>query len=127
MSYALTCSSTEDYLRVRIDGTWPSEKPEGIISDIFNHWAKHHDIALFIDIRKMKGTPSVLGDYKEAEVFADTGFCQVGRIAVLDKLGRREADNFFEATAFNRGLQFKFFYGDEQEAIDWLEKKSKND
>ncbi len=123
MSYTLTCSSTEDYLRIRIDGTWPCEKPEDIMSDIFNHWAKHHNLVLLIDIRNMEDTPSIHGDYENAKRFVDAGFSQGRRIAVLDKLYRHKANDFFETTAINRGLLFQFFYGDEQEAIDWLQKK----
>ncbi len=120
MSYALTCSSSEDCLRIRIDRKGEFEKPEDIISDILKHWAKHQNIPLFIDTRNLEYTPSILGDYENVKRFVDAGFPRGRRIAVLDKLDRRTANDFFETTACNRGLQVQFFYADEQEAISWL-------
>ena len=120
MSYTLTCSSSEDCLSIRIDGKWAIEKPEDIISDILKHWAKHHNLPLFIDARNLEDTPSILGDYENVQRFVVAGFPRGRRIAVLDKLDRRNANDFFETAACNRGLQFQFFYADEQEAISWL-------
>jgi hypothetical protein len=68
----------------------------------------------------MEGTPSVVGDYYDVKHFAEAGFHRIRRIAVLDDLNRQEASDFFETTAVNRGLRFRFFYADEQEAISWL-------
>ena len=123
MSYVLTCPSTEGYLRIRVSGIWPSRKPEDIIADIHNLWTEHQDQPLMIDIRSMEGSPSVLSDYENAKRFADTGFYLIRRIAVLDNVQRREANNFFETTTHNRGMRFRFFYTEEQEAISWLLKK----
>jgi len=120
MSYVLTCSSTEGYLRIRVSGIWPSKKPEDIIADIYNLWTEHQNQPLMIDIRIMEDSPSVFSDYENAKLFANAGFYLIKRIAVLDDVGRREANNFFETTAHNRGMRFRFFYSDEQEAISWL-------
>lgn len=120
MSYKLTCSSGEGYLRIRVDGTWPRGNPAGFMTDMLNLWAKHQRRPLLIDIRSMEDRPSVFEDYENAKRFAYAGFGQLPRIAVLDNLDRREANDFFENTAYNRGLGFRFFYTDEQDAINWL-------
>jgi hypothetical protein len=121
MSYELTCSLEKDHVRIRMDGAWPDKKPEEVIAAIHALWEKHHKRHLLIDIRNMSNTPSVTSDYYEAKHFVKTGFIFVGRIGVLDNLDRKEANDFFETTAANRGLRFRFFYTDEQEAIDWLD------
>ena len=120
MSYVLTCPSTEGYLRICVSGIWPSRKAEDIIADIHNLWTEHQDQPLMIDIRSMEDSPSVFSDYENAKLFAADGFYLIRRIAVLDNVDRREANNFFETTAHNRGIRFRFFYADEQEAISWL-------
>jgi hypothetical protein len=120
MSYKLTCSSAEDYVNILVDGTWPAERPEEIIVDMYNLWAKHHQRNLLIDVRNMEETPSVVRDYHNVSHFAEANFHRIRRIAVLDNLNRQKANDFFETTAANRGLRFRFFYADEQEAISWL-------
>ena len=120
MSYSLQSSPFDDYLLVRIEGAWPRGEPKKFISDIVDLSDKHPDLALLIDVRAMKATASMADDYFDAKRMADAGFGRLGRIAVLDILARKEANDFFETTAFNRGLTARFFYSDEQEAIDWL-------
>ena len=126
MNYTLEHSSIQDCLCIRVIGRWPSRKPERIISDIFNLW-KEYKQPVLIDIRRMEDAPGILGDYQNAERFADAGFGRLGRIAVLDNQERRDANDFFETTASNRGLKFRFFYAKEQEAIAWLVPKKEGE
>ena len=126
MNYTLTGTLSEGYLRIQIEGEWPREKPEDIINGIRGLSAQHSDLTLLIDIRNMGSSESVAGDYYEARLFQDAGFWKFGMIAVLDNLNRKEANNFFETTAHNRGLRFRFFYADEQEAINWLLSKEQD-
>lgn len=120
MSYTLTCQLARDHLRITVTGTWPSNTSKDIITGMHACWLEHQKRPLLIDIRSMRDKPTVVGDFRLAELFADTGFSLIGRIAVLDSEDRREANDFFETTAYNRGLTFRFFYADEQEAISWL-------
>ena len=119
MNYALEHSFIQGCLRIRVTGTWPSQKVEEVISDMFSLWELNQK-PILIDIRGMTDTPSVLRDYLSAEQFAKAGFRRVGRVAVLDNPERHDANDFFETTAHNRGLTFRFFYAGEQEAIEWL-------
>ena len=121
MSYELTCDWAEDCLRIRVDGEWPASNPKDIIAEIYDLWVTHSGKrGLLLDIRNMQDTPTVLGDYQHAALFAEAGFIQIGQIAVLDNSNRKEANNFFESTAFNRGQRFRFFYVDEQQALNWI-------
>ena len=126
MNYELTCVVFEGYVRIRVDGSWPSDKSRSAMVDIYDTWAKHRERALLLDLRDMQDIPSVLDDYKNAELLVNVGWREIGPIAVLDTLEREEANNFLETTASNRGLriQFQFFYASEQEAINWLLEKS---
>jgi len=120
MNYTLQCSESKNHLRISVDGTWPAENTEKIISEMHELWAKHQKPYLLIDIRNMKDKPSVLSDYKDAARFAKNKFYMVHRIAVMDNHNRKEANDFFETTAYNRGLRIRFFYADDHQAIDWL-------
>jgi hypothetical protein len=119
MNYTLEYSLVRGCLRIRISGAWPAGRAEDIIAEMFSIWEKHQK-PLIIDIRDMEDTPSVFRDYEEVGQFASVGFWRVGRIAVLDSPERRKANDFFETTAYNRGLRFAFFYSDEDEAVAWL-------
>lgn len=119
-SDSLTFSICEDFLCIRIDGKWPSGKPVDFVNSIYKLWEAQAKRKLLIDIRHMDDTPSVLSDFWDAKIFAEAGFCRVGKVSILDNLDRQKMNAFFETTASNRGLQFRFFYDDEQEALAWL-------
>ena len=120
MSYDLTCVVFEGYVRILVDGVWPSDDPRRILVDIYDTWAKHRERALLLDLRHMRDFPTVFGDYKTVDLFVNVGFGEIGPIAVLDTPDREEENKFLETTAFNRGVSFRFFYDNEQEAINWL-------
>ena len=126
MSYTVECMPAEDHLRICITGAWPSKKPDDIMADIHALWTEHQSKPLLIDMRNMEDNPAVLSDYENAKRFEKAGYRRIGRIAVLDREDRCEANDFFETTALNRGLGFRFFYGDEQEAISWILTKERN-
>ncbi len=119
MEYILRCSSASGCLRISVDGSWPS-KPENIIEDIRNLWTRQPGQQLILDIRSMEGPPSIVGDFEDVNHFIDAGFRKLGRVAILDKPDREKDNDFFETAANNRGLSFRFFYGDEKDAINWL-------
>ncbi len=120
MSYELTCVVFEGYVRISVDGFWPSDEPRRIIVDIYEAWAKDRERALLLDVRHMSDIPTVISDYDTAELLENVGLREIGPIAVLDTLDREKANKFLETTALNRGLRIQFFYASEQEAINWL-------
>jgi len=73
-----------------------------------------------IDLRQMTTSVSVLADYQAAEFFYQERFSQIEKIAIIESKEYQLSNDFFETTAFNRGLRFKFFYHEESEAIEWL-------
>ena len=120
MSYELTCAVFERYVRILVDGVWPSDNPRRILVGIYDAWAKHRERALLIDLRQMRDIPTVIGDYETAEFFGNAGFREIGRIAVLDTMDREKANKFLETAALNRGISIRFFYASEKEAINWI-------
>jgi hypothetical protein len=120
MTYEIESKLRDNILQIIVTGTWPTEDPESIITDILNHYHEHQNSLILIDIREMESTPTIFGDYEEVSLFVKAGFRRVGRIAVLDNWGRKDSNDFFETTALNHGLNFRFFYKDEQEVSNWL-------
>ena len=119
MNHTLEHSLDQGCLRIRISGAWPAGRAESIMVDILSIWEKHQ-MPILLDIRDMEDTPAVYRDYEDVKQLANIGFRRVGRIAVLDIPERYEANDFFETTARNRGLRFRFFYSNDEEAIAWL-------
>ncbi len=115
----LTCSVFDGYVLIHIDGSWPSQ-PNKLIEEIYNFWEKAQQNNLLLDLREMQGKPTLAGDYFDAKVFEEIGFKNICKIAVIDQIKRKDDNDFFELTASNRGLKFRFFYENEQKAIDWL-------
>jgi hypothetical protein len=120
MTYEIKSKLKDNILKIIVTGTWPSKNPESIIADILNHCYKHQEIPKLLDIRDMESTPTILGDYEEVGLFVKAGFRRLGRIAILDTRSRKESNDFLETTALNQGLNFRFFYEDEQEVSNWL-------
>ena len=119
MECKLRFSSEAGTPRIIVDGSWPS-KPGKLIEDIRNLWTRQPGKQLILDIRSMEGPSTIVGDYEDVKRFFDAGFRKLGKVAILDKLYRQKDNDFFEIAANNRGLNFRFFYGDEKDAIDWL-------
>jgi hypothetical protein len=121
MNYNIKFIPYDLYLLIKIEGEWPRNDAERIIDEIRNSYVKHGKKFLLIDIREMTSDESVIGDYMEAKTFFKKEFWKVHKIAVLDNISRKTANEFFETTASNRGLRFKFFYN-EKDSIEWLTK-----
>lgn len=124
MSYKLEIFSDSNYLKVLLKGVFPRIDSEVIIKSIRESLEKHEKSRLLIDLRQMTTSISVLADYQAAEYFYQEKFTQIEKIAVIDREEYRLSNDFFETTAFNRGLKFKFFYEDESDAIAWLNEEN---
>ena len=125
MEYIFEVSDNDDFTKILIKGIWPSGQPTKIFNEIYAVWEKNGKKKILVDIRTIQDNPSITSDYFDAGASFASGFWQIPKIAVLDQIERKKSNSFFELTASNRGLRFRFFYIDEQKAIDWL--MSKND
>lgn len=125
MSYQITSVSDENYAYVGITGTWPGEKPEIILDEIYRKWVAHQKHDLLVDISKLQADQSVIRDYYTDAIFENIGFQSIRLIAIYDDPARKKINDFLETAAQNRGLRLRFFYESEQEAADWLDRQSK--
>ena len=117
MAYKLHHSLADNYVHVRVSGTWPKQAPETIVAEIYAYWEQGHRQNLLIDIRKLLVDPTIAGDFEGVKRFMTAGYSRITRIAVNDIPARKRTNDFFEITAENRGMTFRFFYEDEQAAI----------
>lgn len=120
MSYSLDFSVAEKYLHVSMKGKWPRRHIDGLLGELLGVWNRHERKPMLLDLRNVIDAPTVLDDYQYAREFAEAGFIDLGRIAVLDETSRRDANEFFITASANRGLSFRFFYNGKAEALDWL-------
>ena len=125
MSYQVTSNPHENYVYVSITGTWPTDKPEIILDEIYGKWVKHQKYDLLVDISKLQSAQSIISDYYTAAIFENVGFQSIRLIGVFDDPVRKKINAFLEAAAQNRGLRIRFFYESEQEAADWLYQQGK--
>ncbi|MFC1669067.1 hypothetical protein ACFL20_01640 [Spirochaetota bacterium] len=122
MSYSLTSIISKEYVLIKIEGTWPTQKNDvnDLITQIYDIWEKEKKKYALIDIENIHDTPSIVSDYYTAKLFVDAGFRNINKIAVLDKIQRQKANRFFETTSTNQGMQLHFFYSGKEEAINWF-------
>lgn len=125
MSYQITSVSDENYTHVGVTGTWPAEKPEIILDEIYRKWAAHQKYDLLVDISKLHADETVIRDYYTDAIFENIGFQSIRLIAIYDDPARKKINDLLETAAQNRGLRLRFFYESEQEAINWLERQGK--
>jgi len=118
MGYELKSKSFESYLLIEIIGEWPVRNADKIIEEILKLHTKN-PLPILFDLRNDSSIPSIIGDYNDVAAFVNAKFHSLGKIAVLDKKERKEANENFELFATNRGLQFRFFYT-KKDALKWL-------
>jgi len=120
MPYSIAARPSQGVLTICVEGRWPSADPDSIIDEIFGLWKKEGRGSLLVDLRAMDDEPTISGDFWLAKAFAERGYHSVGGIAVLDRVERKDANDFFSLASWNRGLRFCFFYESEREALEWL-------
>ena len=121
MSYRVTSTSYESYVCVSITGSWPTDKPEIILDEIYSKWEKNQKYDLLVDISELRADQSIIGDYYTTAVFENVGFQSIRLIAIFDDPVRKKINDCLETAAQNRGLRLRFFYESEQEAASWLD------
>jgi len=125
MSYKVTSTSYENYACVSITGSWPTDKPEIILDEIYSKWEKHQKYDLLIDISELRADQSIISDYYATTIFENVGFQSIRLIAIFDDPVRKKINDCLETATQNRGMRLHFFYESEQEAANWLDQQSK--
>jgi len=125
MSYKVTSTSYENYACVSITGSWPTDKPEIILDEIYSKWEKHQKYDLLVDISELRADQSIISDYYATTIFENVGFQSIRLIAIFDDPVRKKINDCLETATQNRGVRLHFFYESEQEAANWLDQQSK--
>ena len=125
MSYKVTSTPYENYACVSITGSWPTDKPEIILDEIYSKWGKHQKYDLLVDISELRADQSIISDYYTTAIFENVGFQSIRMIAIFDDPVRKKINDCLETATQNRGLRLRFFYESEQEAANWLDQQSK--
>jgi len=120
VAFSIESSVSVAYVTVHIVGEWTPQSTDEILEGVMAKWAQYRGKALLVDVTRTSTEPSVTDDWFKAEALVRAGFQRIPRIAVVDAMGRRGANDFLATAAVNRGVMLRCFYGDPKEAEDWL-------
>jgi hypothetical protein len=121
MSYSINYNDEFDYVKVIITGKWP-EDAEEMHKTILNTCKNHTLPKLLIEVKDLEDNPTPLQDFKTVKLMRKLGYERVHKIAVLDKIEHKSANDIFEGFAYNTNLKIHFFYN-ELDAINFLSLK----
>jgi len=120
VAFSIESSVSTAHVTVRVVGDWTPESTDQILKCVMTKWLEHREKPLLVDVRETSTEPSVTDDWFKAEALVNAGFRRIPRIAVVDAISRRGANDFFATAAVNRGVRLRCFYGDLKDAEDWL-------
>jgi len=120
VTFFIESSVSANFVVVRVVGNWTPQSTDEILECVMTKWMEHPKKPLLVDVRKSLSEPSVTDDWFKAQALVSAGFQRVPRIAVLDAINRRGANDFFATAAVNRGVKLRCFYGNVEDAEDWL-------
>lgn len=114
---------TPETLKVRVTGVRCSDDDWRLMLGhlCFETIDVHSRRNLLVDLREVDHIKSITTDYYEAGDLVALGYFKLHKIAVLDSPENRGQNDFMEDTSDNRGLNIRFFYTDEDDALAWLE------
>jgi hypothetical protein len=121
MSYNINYTDEFDYVKVVINGKWP-ENVEEMHKNILDTCEDHAIPKLLIDVRDLENDPTPLQDFRTIKLMQKLGYEKVYKIAVVDKLKNKNANDIFEGFASNTNLRIRFFYN-ERDALNFLSYK----
>jgi len=108
----------KEYLIVRFGDIWSKETGYKVIEEIKQECEKAGLHRLLFDQRQHTDGSSIFSDFTLAEkVVEEAQKIKLDNIAVLSFPKFQKSDSFFENVATNRGLNIKYFYSTEEEAL----------
>ena len=119
MPFNMSTLISNQCLVIELEGTFDPGYEEQLAKGIYACQSSHTNLPTLLDIRKIEHNPSVFSDYQDVKQLIEAGIRKLGKMAILDKPERGEANSFFETVAINRGVNICFFYVKEN-ALDWL-------
>ena len=93
-----------------------------MLKSILNTCKGHSLPKLLIEVKDLEDNPTPLQDFNTVKLMQKLGYERVHKIAVLDKLENKSANDVFEGFAYNTKLKIRFFYS-EPDAMNFLSLK----
>ena len=118
MSYNINHTDEFDYVKVVLSGKWP-EDAEEMHKSILDTCKNHSIPKLLIEVKELEDNPTPLQDIETVKLMQKLGYERVHKIAVLDKIENKNANDVFEGFAHNTKLKIRFFYN-EAHALNFL-------
>jgi hypothetical protein len=119
VEYQVSSSVNEEILEIILTGEFRDGTLELIKNEVVAIEKSVNIKSELIDIRKMKGHPSITEIYSFARSFPSD---RRMKTAIVDVAENFDVKSFLETTSFNVGLSFKFFT-DIDAAKEWLKSK----
>jgi len=111
----------KDYLLVRFGDIWSGETGYKVIEEIKQECEKSGLYRILFDQRQHTEDSSIFSEFNLAEKVAEEAEkINLEGIAILSLPKFQKNDSFFENVATNRGMNIKYFYSTEEEALQWL-------
>ena len=119
MPFDLHVVKTADFVRLDADGHFDKDASRRALQGIAKACVERGINAALLDVRDARGELSMADVYRLACAFADMGFRQEHRLAILHPFHGERAE-FFAMCATARGWQVRAFL-EFEEAVEWFE------
>ena len=120
MSVSVEFTEDGEILIARVDGLFDPKTDEALDRAIAKRSKEGGFKRILIDSRKMDGMPAASESYNAGASLQERGFTRTMKLAIVDRIEFKEANDFYALVAKNRGFTVRHFYA-EDEAFDWLQ------
>ena len=119
MSVSVEFMEAGEILIARVDGSFNPKSDEALDRAIATRGKEGGFRRILIDFRKVDGMPATSESYAAGASLQERGFTRTMKLAFLDRVEFKEANEFYALVAKNRGFTVRHFYT-EDEAFEWL-------
>lgn len=123
MPQSIKIEPQDDYLLVKMSGSFDSTKAKQFLSEILKAAEGHSLFKALVDVREVKGSIPTMARFKLGEFMGKIGAGAV-QTAILELPGQVDDERFFETVAINRGANVKVFTSTYDEALEWILRES---
>ena len=120
MSVSVDFSEAGEILIARAEGSFDPESDELFDRTVAQKSREGGFQRILIDFRKVDGMPAATESYHASATLHERGFTRTIKLAFVDRIEFKEANEFYALVARNRGFTVRHFYN-EDEAFAWLQ------
>ena len=119
MSVSVTFSEVDNILVGVAEGSFDPQSDEYLDKTVATRSKEGGFQRILVDLRNVDGMPAPMESYHSGANLQSRGFTRDMKIAFLDRIEFKEANDFYELVARNRGFMVRHFY-EEEDAFAWL-------